>query len=371
MRFPSSLARSMGAYMLRRKLLGPKRFPMVLMLEPLHACNLRCEGCGRIREYPETMGQTMTVDECVASVEECGAPIVSICGGEPLIYSGLVELVARLVRMRKHLYLCTNGQLLEEKLPEIASANVPGLRERLYFNVHLDGPAELHDSLTGRSGSFEKAVAGLAAAKDAGFLTYVNTTVYRKTTVDALVALGERLKKVRIDGIMVSPAYGYEAVIREREGGKNAEKPAGGDAENRTGRALPVVSGDGIFLSRGETHAFFKELRVRMREFPLTATPVFMDFLCGERRLDCAAWANPTRNIRGWRAPCYLVADTHYPTWRELMENVDWTGIGPGNDPHCRNCLTHCGFEPSSVLAVRSLAQIFRMLRWQMGAKLK
>lgn len=332
----------MALYMTRKRLFGPKRFPMVLMLEPLHACNLHCEGCGRIREYPETIHQTMNVQECLGAIDECGAPIVSVCGGEPLLYPELPPLIDGMLRRGKHLYLCSNGLLLADKIRELASIPNRRLRERLYFNIHLDGPARLHDVLTGRPGAFDKAVSGIQAAQEAGFRVYVNSTVYRRTRLDDLIELAETLPE--LDGLMISPAYGYAAVLEEKT-----------KEESR------------IFMTREEIHVFFAEMEKRMARYRLTATPIFFDFLCGRQRLDCAAWANPTRNVRGWRSPCYLIADAHYPTWRELMKKTDWSKIGPEHDPRCRDCLTHCGFEPASVLAVRSPSQILRLIRWEFG----
>ena len=164
--------------------------------------------------------------------------------------------------------------------------------------------------------------------------------------------MAETLAACSIDGIMISPAYGYDAVLKERSGEEGVAS-----ASKR------------FFMTREEIHAFFTEVREKLAHYPLTATPIFFDFLCGQKSLDCAAWANPTRNVRGWRSPCYLIADAHYPTWRELMTKTDWTKIGPSHDPRCRDCLTHCGFEPASVLAVRSLSQILRLIRWEFAGR--
>lgn len=345
MRFPFSLSIATGAHIARNLLAGRRRFSMVLMLEPLHACNLRCTGCGRIREYPKTIGQTMTVEECLAAASQCGAPIVSVCGGEPLLYKELPELLDRLLDAGKHIYLCTNGQILEESIPKLLSVKSKRLKKRCYLNVHLDGPAKVHDQVVEKVGAFDRALAGIRAAKKSGFRLYTNTTVYAQTTVDDLIDMAKTLSAENIDGLMISPAYGYEAV-----------KAAGTSAE-------------ALFMDRPRIEAFFREVRRRMGGYRLTATPMFFDFLTGQRKLSCAAWANPTRNVAGWRSPCYLIGDAHFSTYRELLEKTDWEKIGPGRDERCRDCMTHCGFEPASVLAVKSPAQIVRVALWQLWSK--
>lgn len=339
----------MARYIACQKICRVPKFPLVLMLEPLHRCNLRCSGCGRIREYADTLNQELSVEECLESVKECNAPIVSICGGEPLIYQNIAELVERILQLGKFIYLCTNGQLLEEKLgifTGLAAVNRL-VKKRLYWNVHLDGTAAFHDGITGKPGSFDKAVAGIAAAKHAGFYVYTNSTLYRQhgveSSVEDLAKLGEILLPLKIDGMMVAPGYGYAAVQSSEE----------------------------FFLTREDTHKIFRSIRERMRQSPktlrLTATPVFMDFLCGERELPCAAWANPTRNIRGWKSPCYLITDRHFETYRALIDGTDWTKIGFGSDVRCTDCLMHCGYEPAAVLFGTRLSDLIRTAVWQLG----
>lgn len=338
MRFPLSLTRSMTGYLLRRKLAGAKRFPLVLMLEPLHGCNLSCAGCGRIREYADTIRSRLSVDCCLKAMDECGAPIVSICGGEPLIYPQIEELAARILARRKHVYLCTNGLLLEKKLHGLPRS------DRLLINVHLDGMEATHDRAVGRPGVFDAATAGIRAAKAAGLRVCTNTTVYKQTDVHELAVLFAYLTQLGVEGLMISPAYAYSAV--ERADPEGAEQ---------------------IFMTREEVHGKFRRARPLLRRFKLTASPVYMDFLCGRRELPCAAWANPTYNVRGWRGPCYLMADAHYPTYRELVEATDWERVGPAGDPRCQHCLVHCGFEPAAVLAAnKSFGEVLRMALWQM-----
>ncbi len=338
MRFPLSLTRSMTGYLLKQKLAGRKQFPLVLMLEPLHACNLTCVGCGRIREYADTASKRLSVEECLASMDECGAPIVSICGGEPLIYPEIDELLARTLARRKHIYLCTNGTLLEKKVSGFPRDG------RLFINVHLDGMEASHDRAVGRKGVFSSAVAGIRAAKRAGFAVYTNTTIYKQTDINETAVLLEYLTELGVDGFMLSPAYGYES-IQETEP-DNAEE---------------------IFMTRSEINAKFRQAKDMLGRFKLITSPVYLDFLCGNRQLSCAAWANPTYNIRGWKGPCYLVTDAHYQSYRQLVEATDWDSLGPGADPRCEHCLVHCGFEPAAVLSAnRHLSDMMRMAVWQM-----
>jgi len=346
----------MATYMLRKKLGGVKKFPLVLMLEPLHACNLKCSGCGRIREYADTLGLRLSVDECLQAVTECDAPIVSICGGEPLLYPEIVELTDKILRLGKHIYLCTNGILLEEKLDAFIQLATPNRRtkSRLYWNVHLDGTAAIHDAITEKPGTFNQAYQGIFAAKKAGFYVYTNTTLYKTSTVDDLIALADMLPfadcptflpfgspPYAIDGMMIAPGYGYDAVQNQNK--------------------------ESFFLNRSEIHALFREVRQRMKKYRITATPLYLDFLCGERQFPCATWANPTRNVKGWKSPCYLITDKHYKTFEDFMQKTDWSKIGLGNDPRCQDCMMHCGYEPAAVLFGNRFRDLLRAALWQMG----
>jgi hopanoid biosynthesis associated radical SAM protein HpnH len=337
MRFPLSLTRSLTGYLLRKRLAGQERFPLVLMLEPLHACNLSCAGCGRIREYADTLGRRLSPEECLAAVDECGAPVVSVCGGEPLIYPEIGLLVRKIIARRRHVYLCTNGLLLAEKLAKFSPGN------RLFINVHLDGMEHTHDRLVQHAGAFAAAVAGISKAVAARFMVTTNTTIYKDTDIHEIAVLFNYLAELGVSGFMISPAYGYQAV---RDG-----DPAGAEQ---------------IFMSRQDVIEKFRLARDLLGRFRLTASPIYLEFLCGERELPCAAWANPTRNVRGWRGPCYLIADEHYATYRELVAGTDWERYGPAGDPRCRDCLVHCGFEPAAVLANRGLRDVLKMALWQM-----
>jgi hopanoid biosynthesis associated radical SAM protein HpnH len=338
MRFPLSLTRSMTAYLLRKKLSGEKLFPLVLMLEPLHACNLSCTGCGRIREYGDTMHRRLSIEQCLAAVAECGAPIVSVCGGEPLIYPEVEVLVESLIMHRKHVYLCTNGVLLEKKLRVLRPSS------RLLINVHLDGMEATHDRLVEHEGTFAAAVRGILDAKTAGFNVCTNTTIYKQTDMHEIAVLFDYLYELGVDGFMISPAFGYSAV-----------------------RDSDPHSAQQIFMTRQEVHEKFRAAEPLLRRFRLTASPMYMEFLRGERDLECAAWANPTYNVQGWRGPCYLLGDAHYETYRELVASTDWSRLGPSGDARCEHCLVHCGFEPAAVLtAHKGLRDVVRMAMWQM-----
>jgi hopanoid biosynthesis associated radical SAM protein HpnH len=338
MRFPLSLTSTMATYLLKKKLSGEPRFPLVLMLEPLHACNLTCTGCGRIREYANTIKDKLTVEECLAAVDECGAPVVSICGGEPMIYPGLEELVAKILERKKHIYLCTNGMFIRKKLAGFRPTS------RFFFNVHLDGMEKSHDCAVEREGVFQEAVEGIKEAKKAGFLVCTNTTIYKETDMHEIAVLFAYLTELGVDGFMLSPAYGYDAVQKTNPNG--AEQ---------------------IFMTRDDVHRKFREGKDLLKQFKLNTSPIYLEFLRGERDLKCAAWANPTRNVRGWKGPCYLITNRHYKTYQDLVEKTDWNALGRGKDPRCEHCLVHCGFEPAAVLGVnRRLGDTLKMAVWQL-----
>ncbi len=339
MRFPLTLTGSMVGYMARKKLARTRRFPLVLMLEPLHACNLTCTGCGRIREYSQTIKDKLTVKECLDSVDECGAPIVSICGGEPLIYPEIGRLVRGILKRRKHIYLCTNGMFIRKRLHEFRPTS------RFFFNVHLDGLEETHDLAVERQGVFRAAVDGIRAAKAAGFLVCTNTTIYKETDIAEIEALFAYLTKLDVDGFMISPAYGYVAVQQT----------------NPEGAAQ-------IFMTRDDIRAKFKEAERLFAKYRMMSSPVYLEFLSGHRELTCTAWGNPTRNVKGWKGPCYLITDAHHATFQELMDDTPWENYGYGKDPRCEHCMVHCGYEPSAALGVnKKLGDSLKMLLWQLS----
>ncbi|MFP5212765.1 MAG: adenosyl-hopene transferase HpnH [Acidobacteriota bacterium] len=330
MRFPLSLYGSMAKYLIGKRLKGDDRFPLVLMLEPTHRCNLACEGCGRIREYHATLQQEMTLAECLQSVEEAGAPVVTITGGEPLLYSHVDRLVEELIARGKHIYFCTNGILLEESLHRFKP------NSHFTWNVHFDGAEDVHERIIGRTGGFAKAMAGVAAAKKLGFRVSTNTTVFRETDVSDIEKLFIQLTAAGVDGILVAPGFSYEEVQND------------------------------VFLTRKEIMDKFRIIRTWQSRFPLISNPIYLDFLAGDRTLKCTPWGNPTRNPQGWKAPCYLITDTHYATYRELMEKTDWDYYASGKDPRCAQCMMHCGFEPTIVRTMTG-KDLLRMIEWDIN----
>jgi hopanoid biosynthesis associated radical SAM protein HpnH len=338
MRFPLSLTTSMVGYIAKNKIARTKRFPLVLMLEPLHACNLTCTGCGRIREYSESIKEKLSVEECLASVDEAGAPIVSICGGEPMIYPELGALVKGILRRRKHIYLCTNGMFIRKRLHEFQPTS------RFFFNVHIDGLEETHDLAVERKGVFQAAIDGIKAAKAAGFLVCTNTTIYKETNLDEIDRLFAYLTRLGVDGFLISPAYGYAAV----------------QATNPDGAAE-------IFMTREDIKAKFRQAENLLRKYRMMSSPVYLEFLAGKREMDCTAWGNPTRNVKGWKGPCYLITDQHHDSFRSLMDDTNWDAYGHGKDPRCEHCMVHCGYEPSAALGVNGrLGDSLKMLLWQL-----
>ena len=329
MRFPLSLSIDLARYVARMRRRGVERFPLVLMLEPTHQCNLACQGCGRIQEYRETLGQSLTLPECLEAVEECGAPVVTITGGEPLLYPAVFELAQELVHRKKHIYLCTNAILLEKALSKLPRS------PRLTLSVHLDGLAPMHDRILGRPGLFDLALQAIREAKRRGFRVCTNTTIYKETDVREIEALFAHLTELGIDGILVSPAYSFAGVEPE------------------------------MFLSREEIKEKFTQLTLNGKKFRYFSTPLYLSFLRGERHYDCTPWANPTRTPLGWRSPCYQILDGHYPTFDQLMSRTSWESYGPGRDPRCAQCMMHSGFEPSVVRQL-GLADLWPMLRWNL-----
>jgi hopanoid biosynthesis associated radical SAM protein HpnH len=339
MRFPLSLTVDMAGYIVKQKLARARRFPLVLMLEPLHACNLTCTGCGRIREYKQTIKEKLTVEECLASVDEAGAPIVSICGGEPLIYPDIGPLVRGILKRRKHIYLCTNGMFIKKRLQEFRPTS------RFFFNVHLDGLEETHDKAVERQGVFQAAIEGIQLAKKAGFLVCTNTTVYQETDLEEIDRLYAYLTKLGVDAFMLSPAYGYTAVQQT----------------NPKGAAE-------IFLTRDQIHAKFREAEKLLKKYKMATSPIYLEFLSGQRELTCTAWGNPTRNVKGWKGPCYLITDEHHDTFQGLMNDTDWDKYGRGKDPRCEHCMVHSGYEASAALGVnKKFGDSFKMLMWQLS----
>ena len=309
-----------------------KRFPIVMMLEPLHACNLTCTGCGRIREYESTITERVPLEECLSAVEECGAPMVSICGGEPMMYPQIGELVKGILDRNRYIFLCTNGMFVRKRLKEFHPD------KRFYFNVHLDGMEKTHDICVEKEGVFREAIDGIRAAKAAGFLVCTNTTIYKETDMLEVEELFEYLKPFEVDGHQIAPAYGYSSV-NDRE----------------------------IFLTREDIHEKFKDIDRLAKKYPVRQTPLYLDFLKGEKDLPCTAWGNPTYNVKGWKGPCYLITDAHHKTFEALMTETPWESYGRGNDPRCEHCMVHCGYEASAALSINAgVTDNLKMLAWML-----
>lgn len=327
---------SMAGYLTRKGLSGQEKYPLVMMLEPLHTCNLTCTGCGRIREYKSTIDEILPVEQCLKAVEECGAPIVSICGGEPLMYPEIGRLAGEILKRKKHIYLCTNGIFLRKRLHDFKPTS------RFFFNVHLDGLEKTHDICVERDGVFREAVEGIKAAKAAGFLVASNTTIYKETDIEEIAELFAYLQTLGVDGHMLSPAYSYSSVMTQD-----------------------------IFMSRQEIQEKFRLASQLLERYNIVTSPIYMEFLRGERELMCTAWGNPTYNPRGWKGPCYLITDAHHETFKGLIENTQWDKYGHGRDPRCENCMVHAGYEASAVLGGnKKLGDTWKMLQWTFSGKM-
>jgi hopanoid biosynthesis associated radical SAM protein HpnH len=310
-----------------------KYIPFVLMLEPLFKCNLACAGCGRIREYKDVLNRKLTKEECIEAAVQAGAPIVSITGGEPLLHPEIKQIIRSLLTSGYFVYLCTNGLLLEDFLDEISP------HPRLSIVIHLDGMAETHNHFTKKPDVFEKAVKAIKKAKRLGFNVRSNTTIYKDTDVEEIGQLFSLLKEVGTDGVMVSPAFSYE------------------------------VLGEDDFLSRQQVFKVFTDIYNNLNGIRLYNTPVYWDFLKGQKELQCIPWSTPTYNIKGWKSPCYLLTDEHHQTYREMVDRTEWEKYGTGKDPRCKNCMAHCGYEASSIQGKKNLKDILKLAKWNLTGR--
>jgi hopanoid biosynthesis associated radical SAM protein HpnH len=332
MTFPRQVLWSIAKYTVANKIRGRARFPFVLMLEPTLRCNLACAGCGRIRELRESPKHSLSMEECLAAVEEAGAPMVSLAGGEPLMHPDIALIAEQILAGGRSVSLCTNGLLLEKALDNFRPS------PWLSFVVHLDGLAPTHDRYAGRPGVFATAMDAIAAAKERGFRVMVNTTLYKTTDIAETVQLLELLAQVPVDGIMVAPAFGFEEVDRD------------------------------LFLTLAEVPARFGPIYDLRHRLPLSDTPLYLEYLAGQRDLPCLPWSTPTRNPRGWRRPCYLLADAYCSSFQELMEETGWDAYGTGNGPRCANCMVHSGHDAAAMdEAFKSLPTLWRLLQWALA----
>ena len=392
MRFPLALTAKIASHIIKHKLKRTPKFAMVLQLEPLHTCNLTCTGCGRIREYSTSLKDIMSLEDCLDSAAECDAPMVSICGGEPLIYPEIEKLVCELRNQGRIIYICTNGVFMRKKMRDYLASvydesweprlkrlqaealidekdlafvrkgkpskpDVIAPSEWMYWNVHVDGLEYTHDLIVEREGVFKECVAAIRMAKIIGYQVATNTTVYKETDVKELEEMFAFLSSMEVDGHTISPGYDYDAAKQ--------------DMMKRLGKKP-----EDFFLTREMTREKFAKIEEWGRKFTIFGTPVYQEFLAGKRELSCSAWAIPTRNIRGWKAPCYLMTDGHYDGYQEMLDNVDWSKYGVVNgqarDPRCENCMVHCGYDPSGALGVDAqFGDTWKNIRYNFGAKPK
>ena len=306
-----------GSYILGNKFRGIDRYPLVLMLEPLFRCNLACPGCGKIDYEDSVLNKRLSLDECLAAVDECGAPIVSIPGGEPLLHKEIGAIVSGIVARKKFVYLCTNGLLLEKKL------NLFEPSDYLTFSVHLDGLEQHHDHAVNQPGTFKRAVAAIKVARSRGFRINVNCTLFDQMTASEVAAYFDFCtNELDVEGITVSPGYAYERAP---------------DQEHFLNRTKTKQLFRDVFKHRGKTKWRFSQ------------SSLFMDFLAGNQEYRCMPWGNPTRNVFGWQRPCYLLGEGNVGTFRQLMEETDWDLYGTGNYEKCADCMVHCGYEATAV----------------------
>lgn len=308
-----------GKYLLTKKLRGEKRYPLVLMLEPLFQCNLACSGCGKI-DYPdEILRKRLSVEQALAAVDECGAPIISIPGGEPLIHNEMPIIVKELIKRKKFVYLCTNALLLAKKFHEYEPSPY------LTFSIHLDGNRERHDASVCREGVFDKVIAAIKLVKSKGFRANINCTLFQGESPEEVAEFFDYVTELGVDGITMSPGFSYEHAPRQD-----------------------------VFLPRTQTKQLFRDIfkyqSKGKKRWPISQSSLFIDFLAGNQSYECTPWSNPTYNIFGWQKPCYLLVDEGYaPSFKALMEETDWEKYGTGRNPKCDNCMAHCGYEGTAI----------------------
>jgi hopanoid biosynthesis associated radical SAM protein HpnH len=329
MRFPFHITSDMVAYQAKQAFRGQTRYPFVLMLEPLYTCNLACIGCSTER-HTGKLADRLPLETCLRAVDECGAPTVSICGGEPTLYPELAELVGGIIARRRHIYLCTNGLVLDAKL----FGRVPP-HKRLTINVHLDGMRATHDAVCAREGVFDAAIRAIGEAKRLGYHVTTNTTVFKNTSIEEIEELCELVTSLGVDGLLISPGYHYESVKED------------------------------IFLTRQEIQRKFQRVVELSKRYRLQSTPMYLEFAAGQRDYDCSPWSTVTFTPKGWKKPCYLIGESYVADWNEFWTTTDWAYWESRKDDRCQNCAMHSGFEASAVRALRkSPKDMLRMAAW-------
>jgi MoaA/NifB/PqqE/SkfB family radical SAM enzyme len=400
MRFPLPLTAKIAAYVIGHKLRGTKKFATVLQLEPLHTCNLTCTGCGRIREYSTSLKDVMSLEDCLAAAQECNAPMISICGGEPLVYPHIEALVEGLLAQSRIVYICTNAVFMRKKMREwlakelnnarngsgkkfeekidvllkgglISEKDAAEIRKGpkdpakpaiapskwMYWNVHLDGLERTHDLIVEREGVFKECILAIKMAKVLGYQVATNTTVYKETDMQEIERMFDYLSDLGVDGHTITPGYDYDAAKRDMTTRLNLRP-------------------EDFFLTRAMTLQKFRKIEDWMNRYAFFGTPVYFEFLAGKRDLTCSAWAIPTRNIRGWKGPCYLMTDGHFASYAELLEETDWNRYGVVNgvarDSRCENCMVHCGYEPTATLGLQAQrGDTWKTIKFNFGVKPK
>jgi hopanoid biosynthesis associated radical SAM protein HpnH len=331
MGLPLRQAAKIGAYVMKKHLSGQKKYPLVLMLEPLFRCNLACAGCGKI-DYPdEILNQRLSYDQCMNAIDECGAPAVSIAGGEPLLHRDMAKIVKGFIERDKFVILCTNALLLAKKIDQYEP------HENFTWSIHLDGDKAMHDKSVCLDGTYDKAVAAIKLAKERGFRTQINCTLFEGSDPDRTAKFFDEMMAMGLDGITVSPGYAYERAPDQQH-----------------------------FLNRENTKKMFREIFARGhggKDWEFTQSSLFLDFLAGNRTYECTPWSMPLLTVFGWQKPCYLLGEGYAKTFEELMEGTEWQKYGVGNYEKCANCMVHCGFEGSAVLdSTRNPFQILPIL---------
>jgi len=318
MGIPAAQMLAVSRYVVKQRLARRERYPLVLMLEPLFRCNLACTGCGKIQYPVQILKKNLSVEDCIHASDECGAPVVSIAGGEPLLHPQIADIAKELVARKRFVYLCTNALLLEQKLDLFQPSTY------LSFSVHMDGPRSEHDASVCREGVYDVAISAIRAALGRGFRVTTNTTLFDGADPQRMRRFFDEMMDLGVEGMMISPGYSYEKAP---------------DQEH--------------FLRRARSHELFSRmLESPRRSWRFNQSPLFLQFLMGKRDFECTPWGNPTYNVFGWQKPCYLLQDGYAKTFRELMEETDWSRYGrKSGNPRCQDCMVHCGFEPTAVHA--------------------
>lgn len=311
---------------------GHSRYPTVLMLEPLYTCNLACIGCS-VERHSGKLKDRMTLETCFKAVDDCGAPIVNLCGGEPTLYPELKELIDGLIARKKYIILCTNALMLDKKVYDVIPPD-----PHLFLMIHLDGMRETHDYVCSREGVFDKALEMIQQGKRLGYHIYVNTTVYKETSVTEVEEMCRLVDRLKADGILISPGYEYENVERD------------------------------IFLNLDQIHDKFRQIRDFSSKYRVNATPLFLEFAAGLRELPCAPWSTVNYTPHGWKGPCYLIGEKHYQDWETFWNSVNWEYWESRVDGRCQNCKMHSGFEHSAVSeAMKTLPGTLKLAVWSLS----